>query len=130
MSLRPREQVLRTGPAKSMSVRLPISILFLKGLDLRLQVGRDGTASGWLTDNGERLSSFLPASTAPGSIDWRAGDFKEGDLVVLHQNVLHMTACNASDCFRISCDTRWQPSADPSNPKLGSWRAVGGQFAD
>jgi len=88
------------------------------------QVGVDGTASGWLTNDGSGLASFLPTSSAPGSIDWRAGNFEEGDLIVLHQDLLHMTACNTADSFRISCDTRWQPCAEPANPTLGSWRQI------
>lgn len=88
------------------------------------QVGADGTASGWLTDDGSRLGTFLAAPPGPCGIDWRAGAFEEGDLVVLHQDVLHMTACNTADSFRVSCDTRWQPYADPANPKLGSWRQI------
>jgi len=89
-----------------------------------VQVGVDGTASGWLTNDGSGLASFLPTSSAPGSIDWRAGNFEEGDLIVLHQDLLHMTACNTADSFRISCDTRWQPCAEPANPTLGSWRQI------
>ena len=36
-------------------------------------------------------------------------------------NVVHMTACNISGRIRLSCDTRWQPAADPCDPCLSVW---------
>lgn len=82
-------------------------------------VGLDGTRSGWLTDDGSALNDILGAKR--GWIDWRTGEIDAGDVVVLHQDVLHMTACNQSGRLRLSCDTRWQPAADAAHPKLGSW---------
>ena len=62
-----------------------------------------GTRSGWLTDDGSRLSSLV----SPHAVDWVTGDFAAGDALLLHLGVLHMTAANVTDTVRISCDTRW-----------------------
>ena len=85
-------------------------------------VGTDGTQSGWLTDDGAKLEKNVSDSCC---IDWRTADFEPGDVLVLHQDLLHMTACNSSDNYRISCDTRWQPWGHNANPKLGGWSEIG-----
>lgn len=84
-------------------------------------VGGDGTSSGWLSDDGSKLSELL----AKHSIDWRTADMRAGDVVILDPLVLHMSATNISGQIRLSCDTRWQPADDPRDPRLKSWRAVG-----
>jgi ectoine hydroxylase-related dioxygenase (phytanoyl-CoA dioxygenase family) len=33
-----------------------------------------------------------------------------GDVVIFGLKTLHMSTTNTTDQFRISCDTRWQPS--------------------
>lgn len=43
-----------------------------------MQVGKDGTRSGWLTDNGAAL-----AAQAGACVDWRVADCRPGDVVVL-----------------------------------------------
>lgn len=85
----------------------------------RSSVGQDGTESGWLTRNGADLDTELEGQSQ--WIDWRTTSFKEGDVLVLHQDLLHMTACNKSELYRISCDTRWQPSSQALDPRLGTW---------
>ena len=89
------------------------------------RVGVDGTRSGWLSDSGAELPGILRAagSNACG-IDWRTAQFRPGDVLVLHQDLLHMTASNESDSFRVSCDTRWQPADQPANPSLGEWKEI------
>ena len=42
-----------------------------------LQVGKDGTRSGWLSDNGALLAADV------GVVDWRVADCGPGDVVVL-----------------------------------------------
>jgi hypothetical protein len=42
-----------------------------------LQVGKDGTRSGWLSDNGAALAAEV------GAVDWRVADCGPGDIVVL-----------------------------------------------
>lgn len=42
-------------------------------------MGRDGTRSGWLTDNGASLAGQVGAA----AVDWRVADCMPGDVVVL-----------------------------------------------
>lgn len=83
------------------------------------QVGKDGTQSGWYSDNGADLANMI----SPHAVDWRSTDFQPGDIVVLGLEVVHMTACNVSGQIRLSCDTRWQPSEDARDPRLSVWHS-------
>ena len=82
--------------------------------------GLDGTHSGWLGKAPEDLSAFVN----PYAIDWRTADFQPGDLVVLTLGVIHMTAPNKTNSVRISCDTRWQPFSDATDPRTGNWKRM------
>ncbi|KAA6426637.1 MAG: hypothetical protein FRX49_03747 [Trebouxia sp. A1-2] len=83
------------------------------------QVGKDGTQSGWYSDNGADLAHMI----SPHAVDWRSTDFQPGDIVVLGMEVVHMTACNVSGQIRLSCDTRWQPAGDARDPRLSVWHS-------
>lgn len=85
------------------------------------QVGSDGTRSGWLSDNGAALSS----AAGDIEVDWRIGDCRPGDVVILGLDVLHMSASNESSPprIRLSCDTRWQPASEPRDPRLKVWHS-------
>ena len=88
-------------------------------------MGKDGTRSGWLTDDGSQLPDILRENRGnPCGVDWRTAKFQAGDVLVLDQDLLHMTASNQSSSFRICCDTRWQPADHSANPALGTWRVV------
>ena len=50
-----------------------------------LQVGKDGTRSGWLSDNGASLAADV------GAVDWRVADCGPGDIVVLGEAAQHPT---------------------------------------
>ncbi|KAK9917025.1 hypothetical protein WJX75_000110 [Coccomyxa subellipsoidea] len=82
------------------------------------KVGADGTASGWLYDDGSALARDLGRE-----VEWKSANFWPGDILILDSRVLHMTATNVSEEMRISCDTRWQPRSDPRDPKITSWHA-------
>ena len=75
-------------------------------------VGRDGVASGWLTDDPSTLTD------AYGDLKWVTADFAMGDVCVIGLDVLHMSTTNTTECYRLSCDTRWQPAAHPLDPRL------------
>ena len=49
-----------------------------------------------------------------------------GDVVILHPDVMHMSATNVSGSIRLSCDTRWQPALDPRDPCFTVWHTVDG----
>ena len=48
---------------------------------------------------------------------WVTEDFRMGDAVILPMDTLHMSTTNTTDRYRISCDTRWQPVADPHDER-------------
>jgi hypothetical protein len=89
------------------------------------------------------------AAAAGGSVpevDWRTAHFQPGDVAVLTIDTVHMSAANCSAAaaaaaagdsavdgvkggaarVRVSCDTRWQPARERSDPRLKLWRIRGG----
>lgn len=65
------------------------------------QVGTDGTKSGWLTDDGSELAEIVKRTGSNiHGIDWRTANFLPGDVLVLSQDLLHMTASNESESLR------------------------------
>lgn len=85
----------------------------------RTAVGRDGTRSGWLADDGAKIGALVGH---PHAVDWRTANMRAGDVVVLHAEALHMSAANVSGRLRLSCDTRWQLAAEARDPRLRVWR--------
>ncbi|KAH9272147.1 hypothetical protein BASA83_005740 [Batrachochytrium salamandrivorans] len=73
------------------------------------RAGVDGTQSGWLClDPREIERQLLPAHpSSTESLDWMTADFRPGDICALDLNVMHMSATNTTDTWRLSCDTRW-----------------------
>lgn len=82
------------------------------------RVGRDGTRSGWIE------ADQLPVLRESGA-NWVTTRFRPGDICVLGLDTVHMTGPNTTERLRISCDTRWQPAEDPSDPRLGRLQAAG-----
>lgn len=54
-------------------------------------------------------------------------DFQAGDVVVFGMTLLHGSLDNHSSCgrTRLSCDVRWQPSADPVDPRYAGPNPTG-----
>ncbi|KAJ3237759.1 hypothetical protein HDU81_008998 [Chytriomyces hyalinus] len=50
------------------------------------------------------------------AINWVSMDFEMGDIAIFGLDLLHMTVNNITDHWRISCETRWQPTGDPYPP--------------
>lgn len=75
-------------------------------------VGRDGTASGWLTSDPSNLRDWLlprssPRLKNPNLPIWLSEDFEAGDVVALNLGVMHITATNTTRKWRLSCDERF-----------------------
>ena len=49
-----------------------------------------------------------------------------GDVVILHPEVMHMSAANVSSSIRLSCDTRWQPARDARDARFRLWHTAHG----
>lgn len=60
-------------------------------------VGADGTTSGWLSENAANVST-IPTQ----ALQWLTTNFKAGDILVLHIDMLHMTLKNVTNQLRIS----------------------------
>jgi ectoine hydroxylase-related dioxygenase (phytanoyl-CoA dioxygenase family) len=92
-------------------------------------VGTGGgtTATATKTEGPSGKKTFLTKKTNQnGFVDWRALDFRAGDVCVLDPRVVHMSSANRSrgdsHRARVSCDTRWQSEGDPADPRVGAWR--------
>lgn len=66
-------------------------------------------------------------------LDWRAGNYSIGDLLVMHSLTLHKAGKNMSPHFRISLDFRYSSSSGyineeqllpPYYPKVSSWKKI------
>ena len=114
----------------------------------RSSVGKDGTVSGWITDDASHLPGMLRDMNDDGGdvdtdvdadVDWRTADFEPGDVVALSADVVHLSASNESGSIgngkgarvRLSCDTRWQPRSERTDPRIRVWRRrLGGDVVD
>ena len=65
--------------------------------------------TGWLTMDPSDLTRY-------GS-KWKTTDFAAGDVLIFSMQTLHMSTTNMTNKARISCDTRWQPSSEPLDPR-------------
>lgn len=54
-----------------------------------------------------REDPFSQPSILENPMGWVSADFEAGDVCFLNLKVMHMTATNVTDCWRLSCDTRW-----------------------
>ena len=48
---------------------------------------------------------------------WKTADFQPGDLLTFSMHTLHMSTTNMTNRARISADVRWQPAAEPADPR-------------
>ncbi|KAJ3031029.1 UNVERIFIED_CONTAM: hypothetical protein HDU68_006867 [Siphonaria sp. JEL0065] len=84
--------------------------------------GRDGTDSGWVTQFPDQIEELYGIGRAaeggeePGRIEWVTRDFEMGDVVIFGLDLLHMTLNNVTNSWRVSCETRWQPTGDAYPP--------------
>ena len=44
---------------------------------------------------------------------WQTAEFRAGDVLIFGMWTMHGSLANSSDCWRISCDTRFQPADEP-----------------
>jgi len=80
------------------------------------RAGEDGTESGWIVNDASQLK-------LPKGLHWHGTSLNPGDVAIFGTRLLHMTLPNESDCFRISCDTRWS-AGNPSSDGTGPWTLV------
>lgn len=75
----------------------------------QMDVDRDGI-EGWFTkDPMEIVENF-------GS-HWITGDFSAGDVILFGMHTMHASTTNLTNRFRLSCDVRYQPAAEPADKR-------------
>ena len=72
-------------------------------------VDRDAHGGVFTEDSGELVERF--------GGQWATTSFEPGDAMILGMYILHGSLANASNKFRISCDTRYQPAAQPMDDR-------------
>merc|ERR1719491_2321487 len=81
--------------------------------DLKKEIGADGTngtTSGWISDDLARHFEKTDEKDFDAAHRvWCTADFEVGDVAIFGLNLVHQTLRNETHCFRLSCDTRWQP---------------------
>ncbi|KAI9095183.1 hypothetical protein DFS34DRAFT_582205 [Phlyctochytrium arcticum] len=67
-------------------------------------VGKDGTHSGWVSQDPADIDVKFGLE-----IEWKSADVRMGDVVVLDKDLLHMSSNNVCrpPTYRLSCDVRW-----------------------
>lgn len=71
----------------------------------RMDVDRD-RVGGFFTDDPQELVDQY------GGV-WQTTDFQAGDVLVFGMFTMHASTNNSTNRLRLSCDTRFQPAADP-----------------
>jgi len=75
----------------------------------RMDVDRDGMEGHFTCDPTEITRKF--------GGQWATTNFRAGDVLTFGMYTMHMSTTNTTDRWRISCDVRFQPSADPVDPR-------------
>lgn len=75
----------------------------------RMDVDRDRT-EGWFTrDPMEIVEQF--------GGEWLVSDYRAGDVMIFGMHTMHASTTNLTNRFRLSCDVRYQPAADPADSR-------------
>jgi hypothetical protein len=90
----------------------------LKGTYGNLDVDRDLVAEGWFTkDPVEMVDTFGGR--------WLTTEFEVGDAVIFGMYCMHASLNNASNRYRVSCDTRFQRLDEPYDERWAGEHPVG-----
>lgn len=80
-------------------------------------VDRDKTAGHFTTD-------LLKISETYGG-QWQTTTFEPGDVILFGMHAMHASTTNTTNRWRISCDTRFQPAADPVDERWIGDKPIG-----
>ena len=61
---------------------------------------------------------------------WRTSDVKAGDVITFGMHLMHASTTNITDRWRLSCDVRFQPTADPIDSRWVGDKATDGDFLE
>lgn len=71
----------------------------------RMDVDRD-RVGGWFTDDPLEMTQRFGGR-------WATTDYRMGDVLMFGMYTMHASTTNTTDRYRLSCDVRFQPVADP-----------------
>jgi len=75
----------------------------------KMDVDRDRT-EGWFTKDPREITEKFGGC-------WQTGDVQAGDIITFGMHLMHASTTNVTDKWRLSCDVRFQPAADPMDPR-------------
>ena len=101
-----------------------------------MDVDRDRLqGTGWFTEDPMEFYRFNNPSSSHSNPIWKTTGyyienriyifsisfslaFSAGDILIFTMRTIHMSSVNLTNKLRLSCDTRWQPSNEPLDPRF------------
>ncbi|CAF3991590.1 unnamed protein product [Rotaria sordida] len=75
--------------------------------------------TGWFTEDPMEFYQLNDTHQSSDSNPiWKTTAFSAGDIIIFTTRTIHMSSVNLTNKLRISCDTRWQPSDQPADPRF------------
>lgn len=72
----------------------------------KVDVDRSLVSEGWFSSDPLEITEKFGG-------EWKTANFEMGDVVIFGMYTLHASTTNTTNRFRLSCDVRFQPAADP-----------------
>lgn len=85
----------------------------------RMDVDRD-RIDGWFTKDPREITRAFGGR-------WATTEFRAGDVVTFGMYTMHASTTNTTDRWRLSCDVRYQPIADPIDERWVGQSPIGHQ---
>jgi len=76
----------------------------------QMDVDKDRVADGWFTKNPDEVVKAFGGT-------WHASPVRAGDIITFGMHLMHASTTNVTNKWRISCDVRFQPKADPMDDR-------------
>jgi hypothetical protein len=76
----------------------------------RMDVDAGDISEGWFTRDPREVTEKIGGY-------WQTSDVRAGDVITFGMHLLHASTTNTTDRWRLSCDVRFQPKADPVDPR-------------
>jgi len=83
----------------------------------KMDVDRD-RVGGWFTNDPLEITQKFGGK-------WATTNFRAGDVIIFGMWTMHASTNNTTDQYRLSCDTRFQPAADPVDERWVGENPIG-----
>ena len=84
----------------------------------KMDVDRDHVAGGHFTQDPMEVAEKFGGQ-------WATTDFRPGDVITFGMFTMHASTTNLTNRFRLSCDVRFQPAADPVDSRWAGQNPTG-----